>query len=50
MIAPKGHWYTHAPHAMHLSLSMLAALFSFMEIAFILHAYSQGRRRDTIAL
>ena len=28
MIAPKGHWYTHAPQEMHLLLSMVAAFSS----------------------
>ena len=50
MIAPKGHWYTHAPQEMHLLLSMVAAFSSFMEMAFTLQAFWQGRLRLTMAV
>ena len=38
VIAPKGHWYTQAPHWMHLLSSMAAALSSVIEMAFTLQA------------
>ena len=50
LIAPNGHWYTHAPHEMHLSWSIDAALSSLIEIALTLHAIWQGRLRLMIAV
>lgn len=51
MIAPNGHWYTQAPQAMHLSLSIEAAsVFSSREMALTLQAFSQGRLWLVIAL
>ena len=49
-MAPKGHWYTQAPQAMHLSLSIVAFLFSPMWMAPTLQAFSQGRVDLTMAL
>ena len=43
MIAPKGHWYTHAPQEMHLLLSMTAFLSSPTVIALTLQELTQGR-------
>ena len=50
MMAPKGHWYTQAPHWIHLELLISAAFCSFMEIAFTLQAFSQGRLWLTMAV
>ena len=49
-IAPKGHWYTHAPQETHLFSVMDAFWVSgLMLMAFILQALMQGRSSFRIA-
>ena len=42
-MAPKGHWYTHAPQEMHFLLSMTAFLSSPTLMALTLQEVTQGR-------
>ena len=49
-IAPKGHWYTHAPQETHFSSLMRALRESgSISMARVLQAYTQGRTTRTMA-